>query len=365
VLGWLIVAFYGFFAFIALLNLILMRTPGRSTNLEKPLILIPARDEAKNLSELLPILTAQIDSSQIIVFDDESTDGTAQVVTSLGANVIAPRESLPPGWTGKNRACYELAKAAAHTPAAWWLFLDADVRPEPDFIGAIQSLCETVRPEVGMITGFPTILPGKGIEPLFLAWVGWVLLTTNPYGLTSRSGIGHSRFKNGQVHCWRREVYLKLQPNERVRGKIMEDVMIGRLLARERIAVEVANLSSVLKVRMYQHWRETFDGMSKNSFEITENDFGAIGIAIFFLFAGWGWLLAGKLAGLAFGLFFASGVFVCLIARACWWPLLLGPLVPTIGAVTMIRSMIWHKRGLVKWKGRVYDHHRQAREAKK
>jgi hypothetical protein len=206
-----------------------------------------------------------------------------------------------------------------------------------------------------MITGFPHILPGRGIEPLFLAWVGWILLTTNPYGVISRTGVGHSRFKNGQVHCWRREIYLRLQPNERVKGQIMEDVMIGRLLAKEHVGTEVANLSSVLKVRMYEHWRQTFDGMSKNSFEITGSVGGTLAVAALFLFAGWGWLLTGPLMGVAVGLLLASGVFVCLIARAAWWPMLFAPLVPTIGAITMLRSAVWHKRGIVKWKGRVYD----------
>jgi hypothetical protein len=185
--------------------------------------------------------------------------------------------------------------------------------------------------------------------------VGWVLLATNPYGLVSRTGIGHNRFKNGQVHCWRREVYQRLQPNQRVSSQIMEDVMIGRLLANEGIAVKVANLSSVLKVRMYDHWRQTFDGMSKNSFEITGTVWGSLIVAGFFLFVAWGWLLAGDLKWLALLMFFLSGLWVCVIARAPWWPLLFGPVAPIIGAITIIRSTIWHQQGSVRWKGRVYS----------
>jgi hypothetical protein len=355
VLGWAIVAFYGGFALVGFLNLTLMRRPGRLFGSKPPLVLIPARNEEQNLSELLPLLVSQVGSSGILVFDDESEDGTAKVARNLGVSVVSPREPLPLGWTGKNRACYELARSAQERDADWWLFLDADVRPEPEFIAAINSLCAQALPSVGMITGFPTIVPGRGVEPLFLAWVGWILLTTNPYGLVSRSGIGHSRFKNGQMHCWRREVYWRLQPNERVKGQIMEDVMIGRLLAKENVAVEVANLSSVIKVRMYDRWQETLDGMSKNSYEIAGNLPGALGIAAFMLFAGWGWLLAGPLKLPALGLLLLSGVFVCAIARAAWWPMLFAPIIPTIGAFTMVRSAVWHRRGTVKWKGRVYD----------
>jgi hypothetical protein len=215
-------------------------------------------------------------------------------------------------------------------------------------------MCDEANPEIGVITGFPHVLPGRGIEPLFLAWVGWILLTTNPYGLVNRTGFGHSRFKNGQIHCWRREVYERLQPNKAVKSQIMEDVMIGRLLAREGVGVEVANLSSVLKVRMYEHWRQTFDGMSKNSYEITGSVPGSIGVALFFLLAGWGWIFAGSLTLVAFALFVLSGVAVCLTARTVWWPLLFAPIIPTIAAITVIRSTIWHRKGIVQWKGRVY-----------
>jgi predicted ABC-type sugar transport system permease subunit len=105
---------------------------------------------------------------------------------------------------------------------------------------------------------------------------------------------------------------------------------------------------------MYDTWRQTLDGMSKNSFEITESVAGSILIALFFLFMGWGWLLAGKFAFVALGLFMLGGLFVGLIARSAIWPVLLAPFIPTIGAFTVLRSAFWHRTGRVTWKGRVY-----------
>lgn len=359
-MGWPIVVVYGLFALIGFLNLILMRRPRRRSEEHsqaiKLCVLIPARNEAGNLSRLIPTLLEPNPGLRVIVFDDESDDGTAEVARSAGAEVVSPSETLPDGWTGKNRACHELARAAAGTDADWFLFLDADVQPAPGFIAAIKSLCseaaETGR--IGLVTGFPTILPGRGIEPMFLAWVGWILLVTNPYGLVSRSGLGHNRFKNGQVHCWRRDVYLRILPNERVKDRIMEDVEIGRLLARERVPVEVANLSGVMSVRMYDTWRQTLDGMSKNSFEITSHEVGAVALAALMVFFGWGWLLAGDLWSLALAMFFLSGLATVWIVRTSIWPILFMPLIPTIGAYTILRSTWWHRQGTVHWKGRVY-----------
>jgi hypothetical protein len=205
-----------------------------------------------------------------------------------------------------------------------------------------------------VITGIPQIKPGRGIEPLFLSWVGWIILATNPFGLVSRTGKGHNRFKNGQVHMWRATTYTSLWPNERVKGQIMEDVMIGRLLAREGVRVETANLSKVLSVRMYETWRETLDGMSKNAYEITNSVPGAILITALFLALGWAWLAAGPLWWACLAVLTLSGLIVGVLARSPLWPALLMPIVLTIAALTMVRSTVWHQRGTVKWKGRVY-----------
>ncbi len=345
---------YGLFALTGLLNLLLMRRPGSASEGPTICVLIPARNEEQNLRLLLPALMGPNPGLEVMVFDDESEDATAAVAKQLGATVISPSEPLPSGWTGKNRACHQLAQAAGRTDAEWFLFLDADVCPAPGFLPGMRWFCRDARPAIGLITGFPKILPGRGIEPLFLAWVGWILLVTNPYGLVSRTGLGHNRFKNGQVHCWRRELYLSLRPHERVRTRIMEDVMIGRLMARERLPVEVADLSSVLAVRMYENWRQTLDGMSKNSYEMTNNDLGTIAVAAFMVFVGWGWLLARHWAALALALFVLSGLAVVAIVRTAIWPVLFMPLIPSIGAFTILRSLAWHRRGAVRWKGRVY-----------
>lgn len=342
-----VLAVYGVLALVAFLNLVLMPRPKPGEGPEI-VVLIPARDEAENLDRLLPALQG----ATVIVFDDESSDRTAEVAIRHGATLLRG-DPLPEGWTGKNRACHTLAAAALEaTTAEWLLFLDADVMPESPFIGTMRGLAGRAKRNVGAITGFPRVRSGRGIEPLFLAWVGWILLATNPYGLVYRTGLGHNRFLNGQVTLWRRDVYARLWPNERVKGQVMEDVAMGRLLAREGVGVEVANLSRVLSVKMYDTWRQTLDGMSKNSHEVAGSLAGTLALAVSMLFLGWGWLLAFPASAL---LFWTSGLFVALTCRAALWPILFAPLIPTIGAFTMVRSLLWHRRGAVVWKGRTYD----------
>ena len=85
-------------------------------------IIIPARDEAQSLPGLLASLLHAGDGIEIIVVDDGSTDGTAEVASVGGARVIVA-SALPVGWTGKAWACATGARAATSRTL---VFLDAD-----------------------------------------------------------------------------------------------------------------------------------------------------------------------------------------------------------------------------------------------
>ncbi len=340
---------YGLLLVVALTNALLVpRVAGpRQAPGARLYVLIPARDEAQNLPLCLPPLVAA--GAQVFVFDDESSDGTAEVAASLGATVVRAAGPPPPGWTGKNRACHELAKVASEaSPASWLLFLDADTRPEPGFIEAMARLAETERAPV--VTGFPRFLPGAGLEPAYLSWVPWLLLATNPFGLVRLTGAGHNGFTNGQVTLWEARAYWEIRPHERVAGRILEDVLIGRLLARERRRVGVVDLSRVLGVRMYPRLREAVDGMSKNSYEITGSVAGSVALALFLVGVAWGWLVWWPLLGLLV----AGKLVTDAKVRTPLWVSPLAPLTLTAAALTVLRSIAWHKTGRVTWKGRRY-----------
>jgi hypothetical protein len=354
---WLLCLVYGMLALVAASNLLLLRrAKDRRTPEEGPeiAVLIPARDEETNLLRLIPQLLAPNPGLKVYVYDDDSADGTAKVAAAAGA-IVLKGGPLPSGWTGKNNACHRLGQAAAEdSDAAWILFLDADVTPAPDFIPALRATAATVRPGVGVFTAFPTLTPGEGPEPLFLAWVGWVLLSTNPFGLSARTGLGHSQFTNGQMTLWRSEVYTRLWPNERLKHAVLEDVRIGRMLKDEHVGLEVASMAGQFSVRMYENWHQALDGMSKNAYEITGTTTGSVAVALLFLLLGWAWLAAGTMWWAPLGLLTLSGVFAALTVRASWLGAIFMPVVLSIGAFAVLRSMVWHRRGAVKWKGRTY-----------
>ncbi|MFQ3587266.1 MAG: glycosyltransferase [Fimbriimonadaceae bacterium] len=353
-----LVALYGLLFSVALLNWIALRpVRGRGAQAAdappRVDVLVPARDEAANLARLVPALVGQ--GFRVFVFDDESTDGTGETAARLGATVVRPDQPLPKGWTGKNRACHELARAASEaSDADWWLFLDADVHPGPDFAAAVGELGRAARPGVAAITGFLRAEPGAGLEPIHTGWVWWILLATNPFALVRWTGKGHNRFLNGQFTMWRPRVYTDLWPNQAMRNRILEDVHMGRLLARNGRPVLVANLSRAAGVRMYADLRSSLDGMAKNSYEIAGSVPGSIALAGFFAVAAVGWVAAGPMAPVALGLLLGSKLLTDLTVRAPAWAWPAAPLTCALGAFSVLRSTLWHRRGTVRWKGREY-----------
>ncbi len=349
---------YGWTAFVALTNLLLIPRPSRRGESAQFVILIPARNEAENLRQLLPRLVRP--DQPVFVFDDESTDRTGEIGRQLGATVLTPREKLPEGWTGKNRACFELAKAAAEGfSGEWMLFLDADVAPEADFLEAMGRTLADQGRRAPVLTGSTRLIAGGGGEPIFLEWVPWSLAGTNPFGLVARTGVGHNFFTNGQVVAWRTSTYWEVNPHETLRGRILEDVATGRLLARLKVRVRVLDLGSILGVRMYRSPGEAIDGMSKNSYEIAGSAAGTVAFALLMLLAAWLWLpLAVAGHWVPGALFFLSGTCVGWLSRraSLWFPVLalLSPITLSIGAYVCLRSVVWRRQGRVSWKGRTY-----------
>ncbi len=96
-------------------------------------VLVPARDEAAVLARTLVGLRAQGEGLKIIVIDDESTDGTATIARSAGAEVVAG-SVRPEGWVGKLWAL-EQGLRQVQTPLV--LLLDADIELKPGMLAAL------------------------------------------------------------------------------------------------------------------------------------------------------------------------------------------------------------------------------------
>jgi len=95
---------------------------------------VPARDEAELIGPVITSLLNQCVLMPIILVDDASTDGTADVARRAAekagkshALIVIQSEPLPAGWTGKLWAMQQGVERARGLNPEWLMFADADV----------------------------------------------------------------------------------------------------------------------------------------------------------------------------------------------------------------------------------------------
>lgn len=104
-------------------------------------VIVPVRDMADHLSELLrPLIDQLADGDRVTIVNDASTDNTEQVARALGADVLTLTDSQGP--------YYARQLAASRSTADILLFIDGRCRPLPGLLDAHRAL--QARPGVAL-----------------------------------------------------------------------------------------------------------------------------------------------------------------------------------------------------------------------
>ncbi|HWH00390.1 MAG TPA: glycosyltransferase family A protein, partial [Pilimelia sp.] len=168
-----------------------LRRPGPPAPVpERVSVLLPVRDEAHQVAACVRALLAQtgVPGLEVVVLDDGSTDGTADVVRAAAAGDSRLRlvtgTPPPPGWLGKPHACAQLA-AQADPGARVLVFVDADVVLIPGAVAAAVTLLRDADAE--LLSPYPRILAGTVGERLVQPLLTWSWLTFLPLRVMERS----------------------------------------------------------------------------------------------------------------------------------------------------------------------------------
>ena len=242
-------------------------TPTESITGERVSVLIPARDEAQRITATLEGLMAQqgVEDLEVLVLDDGSTDGTADVVRRVAADDKRVRvieggyDPLPLGWLGKPWACQRLADAASGDVL---VFVDADVTLEPH---AVVSLVEALRCwQVDLVSAFPRQDAVTASERVCQPMVGWAWLSLLPTRLAEDPRCTLTTIGNGQLMVFDAEAYRELGGHRVVADRIVEDIGLMKAAKRADLRAVPAIGRDIASCRMYGGTRELIDGYAKN-----------------------------------------------------------------------------------------------------
>jgi 4,4'-diaponeurosporenoate glycosyltransferase len=299
-------------------------------------IIIPARDEAHNLPRLLGSIRAQPNPPrEVLVVDDDSTDATAGVATTLGATVVSSI-ALPDGWRGKPWACHQGALAAKGKRL---LFLDADCWFEPGGLDRILACYQG-----GALSVAPYHAVEKPYEELS-AFFNLIMVA---------STAGHGLF--GQMLLVDRASYDQAGGHHEVKGRVLENLRLAGFYRAAGVPVSSLPGRGMLAFRMYPEGLSSLvEGWTKGfASGASETPLGAVvlvalwisGLMVALISLPWT-----PLPYLAFALQF--GFMLKRVGSFSWLSALLYPVPLAFYLAVFVRSMRRSGKD-VTWKGREF-----------
>lgn len=310
-------------------------------------VLIPARNEARNLERLLPTLLAQDHPSfEVIVYDDGSDDGTQALLQAVADPrlTVLRGEGPPPGWVGKVHALYQ---ATRHATGDQYLFLDADAALNDS--GSLQRLAERFAacPAHAVLTGFTRL---RGAGRLLVSLVPNAILIGLPWPLVHRIRTPQLGALNGQ--CWMIAArhYHQYEPHKTLPDEVLEDVMIGRYLKRNGLLPMLVDVQQDVSIHMYDSLAAAWQGFRKNAYLLLGG--APLPFLVLFLMFLLTFVLAPLIVPELLLSIYGLKMVTDRLGGFPWWISALAPLSYLLGNVLQFDSALHHWRGRVRWKGR-------------
>jgi hypothetical protein len=230
-------------------------------------VLIPARNEEKNISATLAAVLANCGVEfEVVVLDDHSADATAKIVSQLAANDSRLRlETAPPlpaGWCGKQHACHILAQLAKHSLL---VFMDADVRLAPEALARMAGFME--ENQVALASGVPQQETSTFSERLLIPLIHFILLGFLPMRMMRRTKSPAFSAGCGQLFIARRDAYQICGGHAQLRDSLHDGIKLPRVFRRAGFPTDLFDATDVATCRMYHTNMETWRGLGKNATE--------------------------------------------------------------------------------------------------
>jgi hopene-associated glycosyltransferase HpnB len=329
---------------------------------------IPARDEAEGVGETVGSLLRQDYRGPlaVILVDDQSTDGTAEVARGAAAAAgaadrltVVAGAALPAGWTGKLWAMNQGIERAQAGEPTYLLLTDADIVYAPDALARLVSRAQAERLVLNslMVKLRCESFAERALIPAFIFFFQMLY----PFAWVNRRDRATAAAAGGCMLV-RRDALLAAGGIATIRGALIDDCALARRLKTQgpirlglterarsnRAYPSVQDIRRMVARSAYAQLRYSPVLLAATVAGMALTDLAPVGLALF------GHGLAQALALLAWALMALA--FQPTLRRYRLSPLW-GPLLPAIALAYMaftLDSAYQHARGRGGlWKGRI------------
>ncbi len=332
---------------------------GEGKDLGSVTVLIPARNEAAVLERTLRALQAC--EARVILIDDQSDDGTADLARSLlpaERLVVVAGEPLPVGWSGK---LWALEQGLQRVETDLTLLLDADIELAPGVLEALRA--KLIAGSLDLVSVMAELRMESFWEKLLVPAFVYFFKLLYPFALSNSIYCKTAAAAGGCV-LLNTALLRQIGGFASIRGALIDDCTLARRVKEHSGRTWIGLSHSVRSHRAYPDLASLWSMVSRSAFtQLRYSVFLLLVTTGLMLTLFWG-PVVGLFAGSAQARHFAWAGCAAMLAAyaptlryygrsALWLPAL-----PVIGALYMLMtwsSALDYWRGTrSRWKGRAY-----------
>jgi len=232
---------------------------------------VPARNEAELIGPVVTSLLNQSVAMPVLLVDDESTDGTADVARRAAEKTgkadrlrVIQSKPLPAGWTGKLWSMHQAIELARSFHPRWLLLTDADVRHGPETVANLGRIASEGPYD---LVSFMVKLHCESLAERLLipAFVYFFFMLYPPAWIRDarRSTAGAA----GGCMLVRAETLERAGGLESIRGAVIDDCSLARLLKQQQGRLWMGLTDQSRSVRQYGTFSQIERMISRTAFQ--------------------------------------------------------------------------------------------------
>jgi hopene-associated glycosyltransferase HpnB len=231
---------------------------------------IPARNEAELIGPVVTSLLSQSVAMPVILVDDESTDGTADVARRAAEKagkadslIVIQSKPLPAGWTGKLWSMHQGIEYARAFNPEWLMLADADVLHGAETVASLGLIA--AQGDYDLVSFMVKLhcesLPEKLLIPPFVYFF-FMLYPPAWIRDARRSTAGAA----GGCMLVRAETLARAGGLEAIRGAVIDDCSLARLLKRHGGRLWIGLTDQSQSLRRYDTFSDIEHMVSRTAF---------------------------------------------------------------------------------------------------